>query len=97
MKWWSGTGKIGVFWDGPTYHVCLTPWRWLTHAISRLHLVRFPLRMVTIKPVSMPPWCRVMRCKGFWQLRLWTWNWTLRISLERKNDMPGPIAGGWSV
>lgn len=37
-----------------------------------------------------------MKGGGFWQLRIWLPNWTLRLSCERKNENPGPISGGWS-
>ena len=42
-------------------------------------------------------WLQFMRADGFWQVRLWLPYWTLRLSCERKNKEPGPIAGGWEL
>lgn len=38
----------------------------------------------------------IMAGRGFWQLRLWVPRYTLRFLIERKNEEPGPIEGGWS-
>lgn len=43
----------------------------------------------------MPIWLRTMRAPGYWQIRLWLPCYTIRLSCERKNDMPGSIKGGW--
>lgn len=40
-------------------------------------------------------WIQWIRISGWWQLRLWLPNHTLRITCERKNVMPGEILGGW--